>query len=543
MVSVESVRVPFPSRLVNDYLWDFPAVAEFFDYDPHDPESFLRRYEHLQENFRADRRALAAALAGYNRRLGADQAALANAERLADPGVACVLGGQQAGVLTGPLYTVWKAISILQLTRRVEAAGIPAVPVFWVAAEDHDFAEIDHLDLVDREHRLVRLRLDLDPGPRRSVGHVPVGQAVFRLLDEVDALTPPTEFKGRILGKARELAEAATDLADWFGRLMAWLFRDTGLVLVNPLEPDFRRLQAEVLAGFVRRRPAVTAALEAARDRLRARGYEPTVELREPGVAHLFIYHDGERLPLVAENGRLVARGAELSHTEAELEAVAREAPWRLSPSVVLRPVGQDAVLPTLAYLSGPGEISYYALFREVHTVCGRQMPVIVPRAYVTLVERQYRRAMEKYGLSFADVVGDLDARLREWLAGQDRVGLDELFATVKREVAGQFQSAARRLGELDPNLRGLARNQLGRAMKLVVQLEQKARQSLRRREEVAVRQFEKLRTHLFPRENFQERVFNCFPYLFKYDLALLDAVDRLPLLDDPGHKVVYIGT
>lgn len=538
----EAVRVPYASPLVHDFLYGFERVRALYAYDPHDPESLARRYRWLRDRWRGDRSGLVRVLDDYNRRLGAGPRALENAARLGRPETVAVVAGQQAGVLTGPLYTVYKAMSAVLLARRCDRElGIPAVPVFWISAEDHDFAEVDHVHLITPDHRLARLALDEGPPGKWSVGHVPVSGAVFRLLDAVEAHTAPTEFRPAMLDTLRRLAEASDNLADWFGRVMAWLFGDAGLVLANPLLPGLRRLQSEALAAMIRRREATRAALEAAEARLAEAGYAPAVERKDPGALHLFTYVDGERLPLLDEAGAFVARGSGRRFTEAELLRLAETEPTRLSTNVVLRPIAQDAVFPNLATLCGPGEIQYYAQFTDVYPVFDLEQPVLVPRPNVTLVERVYRGYLEKYGLSYVDVVTDLEARQRQYLAARDTIGLERLLSELRRDIAGRMREVGETLAALDPNLKTLATSQLGRMMGLVGQLEEKAWQRLRQREEIALRQFEKLGLHLFPGGTYQERVLNWFGYAFKYGPDLLGHLMAEPLLDGVDHKFVVL--
>ncbi|MFZ5824011.1 MAG: bacillithiol biosynthesis protein BshC, partial [Bacillota bacterium] len=253
-----------PSPSARAYLCDFAKVAPAYEYDPGRQESYARRAAYLNGGgFTGDRAALAAALERYNRALGADEAALENARLLGQEGTLVAVTGQQAGIFTGPAYSIYKAMTTIRLARQQsQRLGVPVVPVFWIAGEDHDWHEVSWVMVPAGEStKRLALREHFDQ-ERRSVGLAPAPASLTELIDEFEQLMPETEFKAEVMAKIREAAggEPALEpgatggrpsLADWFGKLMAWMFRSTGLVFLNSADPALRQIQAPFLARAI----------------------------------------------------------------------------------------------------------------------------------------------------------------------------------------------------------------------------------------------------------------------------------------------------
>ncbi len=613
--SVSDSRYP----LFDDYLHRFGAVAGLFDYSPFDPLSYRRRAQEL-ESFEGDRVALAGLLEDSNRSLGAPPEALASARRLAEAGTLVVIGGQQPGVLTGPLYTFWKAAAVVQLAGAVRdllPAGATVVPVFWIGAEDHDLPEVASVHVLTSEGTVARFAYDpagddgaggARPRPpvRTSVGYLPTGQAAQSLLDRLEPALWRTEFTGEVMAHLRSTAMASANLGDWFGRLLLGLFGHKGLVVANPLHPGLRALESSILRRMITGNAVVARLFAEGQARVRELGYEPQVE-KDPASANLYLYHGTERVPLyrvgpedrVAEpsagevagdgagevagdgagevagdgagevagdgTGEVVETGASgaaaagvsgvparatatapktarfrvgsepnaPSLSETELLDIATRTPERFSTNVVLRPLAQDSVFPVLAYVGGPGETSYFALYGGIYHHFGRRLPVIYPRPNVTLIEPAVGRHLDKCGLTPERAL-DLDG-LRRAKAGRldeaDPVGIDGVFDRLTGTVREAYGGVSEALAAVDPGLIDLAAKNLARVTIEIDWLRNKARQQHRQNCRDAVRRFEMIEVSLRPLGDYQERVFNIFAYLAKYGPAFGQVLADLPLV------------
>ncbi len=536
---IEKQRLP-GGGIADCLAFDFPRVSDFFRFDPGDPGAWPDRYQYLQTSYRQDRERLAVALTAYNRRLGCTQATLASIDRLRDPSVTAVVTGQQAGILTGPLYTVYKALTAIVMAAKAERDyGIPAVPVFWVASEDHDYAEINHIRLLKETDQLETLALPGVPAGHRSVGDLPLGSAVTKLLDDLEWMTPDSEAKAGLMAMLRDTAAWAANLADWCNMLMTRLLGQFGLICFDPMEPALRQMMAPVFRQALTITDGVNQAVLNAAESLKQQGFAPQLEFT-PSQANLFIYAGGERLPLEMDGKGFTVRGRpELSYTREQLLELAESHPERFSPNVALRPVTQDEVLPTLAYVGGPGEIAYYAQLAEVYPQFGKVMPIIYPRLSLTLLDAATAAGLDRFGLTLADAARGGTDQLDAYLESIDPVGVDRLFAGIKTDFSEAYAQLGERLAAIDDSLPVLSQGNLGRILFQVGYLEQKARQHHRRRHKALGQEYRAVSREVYPGGEPQERVLNIFPFLFRYGPDLLDRLAERLNLDGFEHILV----
>lgn len=530
-----------PGALVRDYLTGVPAATSLFAYHPFDPKALAARADALLGGWPGDRQLLADTLVAFNQTLGADAAAIDGARRLGEPRTLAVVTGQQAGIFGGPAYSVYKAITAIRLARREsERLGVPVVPVFWIAAEDHDFAEISFTEVPAGES-LQRLAIQAAPGQRVSAGHLALSDELPGLIDQLEQLLPPSEFRTDVLATLRRTARGS--YADWFGRLLAWMFAGTGLVFASPLLPGIRRLQAPALSRAIEQAEAVDAALQQGFARLAERGYEPTVDPM-PDSLKLFIYEGGERLPLHYQGDRAWVRDrSDLSWSRRELAALAAAAPERFSPNVVLRPVTQGFAFPDLAYVGGPGEISYFSLYRDVFAAFGRQMPAVYPRLAATLVEPPLARYLEKQGLTVADVCAGLQAHRQALLEEQDPIGIPAAFERYRTALEAAVTTLLTELAPLGANVQQQGDEHRRQLLVQVGKLQDKALQQHRRNCEVLLKQLDRLEAQLAPHGKPQDRSLSIVPFLSKYGPDLVRRLtEELELLEPWQHQVVFLG-
>ena len=436
-------------------------------------------------------------------------------DRLATGPVLAVTTGQQPGLFTGPLFTVYKGLSAVALARRLErSGGTPVVPVFWVAGDDHDFAEANHAAFLDGAGDLASVVLRERPAdaPLRPLSREPCGPEIRRALDELRAGTPETEFKAGMLEWLERCYRPDATLADAFAAALHALLGSRGLVVLRAYDAQAKRAAAPwTLKGL---------------DVTLPDGYTPVFVEAAQGR---------DRLERAEQGGGFVTRRSGERFTRADLERIARESPERLSPNVLLRPAIEAALLPTVAYAAGPAELKYLPDAAALYQVLGEgegegggvtpQRPV--PRWAGVIVESRVEKVMERYGFGLEALdgkPGELEARLlREALPPATL----EALAALRRELAEGYERLGRDVAALDPTLERTVQSARNAALAGTQEIEKKLVASLKRENETLVRQIARARVAVYPQGQPQERVLTLASFLVRYGPDLVDALDH----------------
>lgn len=525
-------------------------MAPFFRYDPALAGSILARQEVLQRRWAGGsgggpagrRERVAAVLTAYNRRIGAGPAALDNLAALGRGEAWAVTTGQQAGFLTGPLYAVYKAVTAILVARSAaRLTGRRVVPVYWVASEDHDFAEAAGIAFVDQAGELRRLVLPEPRVPGASVGHMPVPAVAAALVGSLVASLGPLPHGGEVVAFLQAAARRSASLAEWFARVMARLFRAEGLILLDPLLPELR----QELAGFFERAWAldgdIAAALGRQGERLEGAGY-PAPLRPLPGQAALFLYRDGRRTALGRDGDAYRERhGDGRRWTADELARLARTEPDRFSPGAALRPLAQEELLPVLAHVAGPGEVAYLAQLGDLYPLFDLAPPVFHPRISLSLTWPESVAELAGCGLRVTDLAADTGAPARcleRLLAERDAFGIRRRFAAERERIRAHYGRLVAELGEADASLAGLGAENLGRLLHQVDYLERKAWQHLKRRHRPLVAAVRRAENLLFPWGRLQEQVLNVVPWLCRRGWDLAAHLLQAPLVAE--HQLVF---
>jgi bacillithiol biosynthesis cysteine-adding enzyme BshC len=498
------------------------ALSHLFALAPQDTRSALEQPRPV------DRRVLAAALRRQAEKLGAPEAVFGNLERLEHSESRVVVTGQQTGLLLGPLYTLSKAVSAIALAKRLNTQERPVVPVFWLASQDADSFEIDHAYLLDLNEQLHRLSLPLPEG-------VPAGRVVLtgtwfeRLVGDLNAFHGPAAHRAEVTELLRRTAARAETFADWFGAILYELLGDEGLVVLNPLEPGLARLFSPVLAAELEEPLRSGAAINAAGDTLRALGYTPQLG-RAAGATNLFLEEDGQRR-LLRFDGRCFWADAGCYSRDELLARLAAD-PACLTPAAGLRPVTQDAALPTTATVVGPGELRYFAQLKGVYEQHGVAMPLIWPRMTATVLEPPVARLLEKFGVSAAEVQRDFGGVRDRVLLGLHghKLAFDNRLKALKN-LSG---SLCAHVSEIDPTLANTVTRAEADLREIFARLEVKSAAALADRDDIYTRQFGRLQAHLLPGGTPQERCLSPFSFFLKFGVAgVMAALLALPAEGD----------
>jgi bacillithiol biosynthesis cysteine-adding enzyme BshC len=539
--AVRFTDIPRTSRLFTDFLYDYEKVAQFYT-------DFGRTVSPLAEHARQvglqefDRDRVADALERINRKAGSAELTFTHIEKLRHKGSVAIVTGQQAGLFTGPLYTIHKALTVIKLAACLREQGVEAVPVFWIASEDHDYEEVNHTRLIDLEGNVRTVRYEPANRPLEvPVGKIELDEGINAALDEFIAQLPPSEFLQEIEKSVRESYQAGTPFAEAFAKLMARIFKDYGVVLLDPGDEGLKQVAAPLYAKAIEKTTEIAAALVERSAALVKAGYHAQVNTAEDMVP-LFIIDEGRRVALTQRDGRFQVKGSGRTFEKDELAQLALRCPNCFSPNVTLRPVVQDYLLPTAAYIGGPAEIAYFAQIRAVYETLERPEPCVLPRASFTIVEGRHQKTMEKYDLQLNDFFEGLHSAVTKVVETSLDRSTAEAFAETEKVFNEQLNRLEESLHKADPTLADSLKRSREKVLYQIEHLRTRFIHASARREETIFRQVERAYTTMMPNKNFQERELNAFYFLARYGQSLIDELYAAADIGFSNHRLLYVG-
>jgi bacillithiol biosynthesis cysteine-adding enzyme BshC len=535
---VDIRRFPWIRHLAADYAHDYARVAEFFAGDPTTPAAWRDAIGRTQRHAR-DRRAIAEIVQAQQRRRGAPPEAAAAAARLSDPDAIAIVTGQQAGLFGGPLFTLLKAATALRLAARVsEEHDVPAVAVFWIDAEDHDWDEVKSCGLLDGEMQVRTVSAGHPPGANEQpVARVRLDDAVLAALGELEAALQTSEFSPQVLQELRDTYRPGTGMVDAFGQWLERILGPRGLVVYDSADPAAKPLAANVFAGEIERAGETSRLAAAAGLALEARGYHAQTTPAADSVA-LFHLHR-LREPVRRTSGGFLVGERDASR-EALLDEVRRH-PERFSPNVLLRPLVQDTLFPTVCYVAGPNELAYLAQLGKVYDAFGIPMPLMYQRATATIVDANAMRFLTRHQFPFESLRAQDESAFNELLHSQLPASVDASLQDAVRAVDDSLDRVAREVALLDATLEGAARSTLSRMQDDLKKLHGKVIQAAKRKNDTLRRQYHHAQAQSFPSGQPQERAIGCVYFLNKYGPTLVDGLGGQLPLDMGTHWVVTI--
>lgn len=506
------------SELFFDYVYDFQEVKRFYNFNFRDSHSYEAAIQAVNRRT-IDRTTLCQVLEEQNKAFGSSARTIDNIRLLQNPATFAVVTGQQVGLFGGPMYTVFKTITTIKMAERLKAKmpQFDFVPVFWIEGEDHDFPEMNHVSVLDAESKVVKI--EYLPGgqmPERNLG--PVGELVFEgVLDQtfasMSASLQKSEFTDPLLELLKKSYTAGRTFNQSFASWMNVLFEDYGLIFISSHDPRLKRLLSPMFIKEVTTFPQSSQIVIARSAELEVK-YHAQIKAKS---LNLFLLHKGGRFLIEPREHDFSLKGTRHFISKEELLRIATETPELLSPNVVLRPIAQDTLLPTVTYIAGPSEIAYHAQLMGVYEYFDVPQPVVYPRASGSFMEERVERTMEKYNMDLPALFEDLNSLTMRVLDQIAEVKLDSLFGTATKTVHDALSELKFGLREVDPTLLGALDSAKSKIDINIGVLKEKAIAAQKRRNETAVRQIERAVGTLLPNGNLQEREINVVYYMNKY--------------------------
>lgn len=512
---IRHTDLPGTSRLFADFSYHFDRVTPFYRHDPHNPESFRKAAGEI--DYPAERRAaLVAALTAQNHSSAPRNESL---RKLAQPGTVAVVTGQQVGLFGGPAYTIYKALTAARMAQRLSEQGIPAVPVFWLATEDHDFPEVNHAWMFDGQSQSHMLRAEASFKGQRPVGWIALDQPPISELKDVLRFLP---FADEVIAAVEQAYVPGAGMGASFQNLLEALTRNLGLIFMDPLDPALRAIAAPFLAQAVKSAAGIQPRLVARNQELTSAGYHAQVHV-DASTSLFFLLDKGHRVPVRRKDGNY----ADLADRAAEV-----------SPNALLRPVMQDYLLPTIAYVGGPGELAYFAQSEVLYDELLGRMPVVMSRTGFTLLDARSAKLLERYKLTVdqafvqPQVLADHIAKslVPQALKGSLEAAAGKITAEVDRVKA--------ELEAFDPTLARALGNSRSRITHQLDKMLRKTEREALRRDQRASAEAQHLSAMLYPHRHLQERFYSILPFLAQHGLDLVDRLYAHVELDCPDHRV-----
>ncbi|MCI0406112.1 MAG: bacillithiol biosynthesis cysteine-adding enzyme BshC [candidate division Zixibacteria bacterium] len=532
-------QFPTTTRLFADFLYDFQKVEPFLGRNFRDERSFSAVAEKVLAG-RYPRQKAAAILTEQNRAFGSGRKTFENLERFEKTDSLAVFGGQQGGLFGGPIFTLYKAWTVLHLAEKLERhLGRPVIPFFWMAGDDHDFAEVNCTCVVNKNNHLTKLEYSpLHPPQGLPMGRVRFDESIAATLKQWEDGFNPSDFKNEVFEKLSFAYRAGRSFPEAFAFWMNQLLGNSGLVWVNPNDSRLKELAADFFVLELGLDGTSQAKVAGVNERLRDSHYHVQVHKTEE-LLNLFYQPEKRETVRKSNGGFITETGRRFS--AAELQEKIRRSPGDFSPNVLLRPVLQSHLFPVVAAVLGPSEVAYFAQIGPLFELHKLPFPVLWPRKSVTLLEGRVANVLKKQNLSVLDFAGDAEAllgRLVRESAGKVLETSSEAARQAVREAVERFKAD---LVGIDPTLEKTAEQAKAKFDLELQNLEKKGIAAAKRKNDVLREQIYRTKELLFPEGVLQERVINATYFLVKYGFDLLPQIKGQINFENFDHQAVNL--
>lgn len=507
-------KLPF-SDLFTTYTDNFEQLNKFYTYNPFKEESKEKRIQYLQQNYK--RTEYIKALEEYHNVLGINQKE--QLDKLNTDNAVVFVTGQQLGVLGGPLYTVYKTITTILLAKEAEKKyGIPVVPVFWLADEDHDIEEVTWLGIPGNE-AYTKLLYQAE-NTEHLVSEYKINPSIEELKSELKEHLINTDFSDDLWKLINYCYNDKETFASAFAKLIDKLFGKHGLLIAGSNTAKIKQIIGHSLANSITNATNIDKALQSQTEAIQKSFYSQVVV----GDSNLFyIDKNGKRLKIDKENNHWLVGEKKLS--TAQLEKDIKENPQNYSPNVFLRPIIQDKLLPTIGYVAGPGEVAYYAQMKSLYEQFNIEMPLVIPRISATLIESGIERIMntlpfnlEKYNERIEDIIS-------EYIAITDKHDIEAIFDEWKGRLYQASQKPTNIIAEIDGSLEGTVGKTISNIESTIDQLKGRVFRSVKQQEQIQIQRIKRIKEQLFPDGGLQERSVSFLYFMNKYGVDIWDDI------------------
>ena len=525
------------TKLFNDYISNYSSLKSFFETNPFSDAEIDDRVDAY--SFPGDRTFMVQFLKEYNEQFDGGDVVFESIDKLSQENAIAIVTGQQLTIFGGPLFTVYKILTAIVYAKKWEKKyNRPVVPVFWMADEDHDYDEAAAIGIPDRDN-LKTLNFDTE-GKGKRVFEIPLGNSIHSFLEDIKQFQPDTDFSDQLWAELESFYHPDATFGEAFGNWILHLFGKHGLILAGSNHPNAKQYLCEHIQNGIENADQHFELLSLKTDELVDAGYHQQVHLQ---TSNLFWIDDqGNRQKISAENGTWSAGSNDEDWTKESLLMEVESNPHRFSPNVFLRPVLQSFLVPSVAYIAGPGEIAYYSQTKEFYRNFGIKQPIIIPRFSATLLESGIDRIFEKLPFNIPDYdqrIEDLEASFIEHAETPD---IEKIFGQWRQAIDDLSTPMIRDISEIDSTLKKSSEKAKATFFTELDKLKGKVYRSVKDQEKTQLNRIRKIQANLFPERNLQEREVAFIYIMNKYGPEIWDRFLELFANETPdNHKIIRL--
>ncbi|OGU67060.1 MAG: bacillithiol biosynthesis cysteine-adding enzyme BshC [Ignavibacteria bacterium RBG_16_36_9] len=534
--------IPGHQNLFLDYMYEFENVSEFYANDFRNKENYLKIFKNVAENRRNLSPDISELLTRQYSQLKPCNLTQQNLKKLSDKKTLAIVTGQQLGIVGGPLYTFYKIITTIKLSRFLSERydDYNFVPVFWLEADDHDFNEVRSVKIIDEGNSLLTIgyKEEIEEDDlKQSVGLISLDSSINEFFDKLNRSIKETEFKSVIFDRLKNFYKEGKSFKEAFRDLVFNYFDEYGLLIFDPQDDEVKKLLKPIFKKEItdfrihtEQLVQVSATLEEL--------YHAQVKVKP---VNLFLRVDEGRYSIEPVENEYRLRRKRKSFTQEQLLELLENEPDKFSPNVLLRPICQDYLLPTAFYIAGPSEISYFAQIKPLYELYNIVQPIIYPRSSATILENSIANSLEKYSVEINDIFIDIENIKKRIVNSVEESSVDEMFAGIANQIETTFDQLKEKLLDVDKTIADSSNRYRDKILGTINELKSKAEKGQQKKYEVTLRQIDRAAVHLFPNSNLQEREINFLYFANKYGEDFLKKVFDELQINKFEHQVIKI--
>jgi len=534
--------IPGHHNLFLDYVYEFENVAEFYSNDFRNKENYLKIFKNVTENRSDLSPTISEILTNQYSQLNPSNATQQNIKKLSDKKTLAIVTGQQLGIIGGPLYTFYKIITAIKLSRFLSERydDYNFVPVFWLEADDHDFNEVRTVKIIDEGNSLLTIGYKdeiAEDDLKQSVGLINLDSSINEFFDKLNSSIKETEFKSLIFDRLKSFYKEDKSFKEAFRDLIFNYFDEYGLIIFDPQDDEVKKLLKPVFKKEItdfrihtERLVHVSATLEEL--------YHAQVKVKP---VNLFLRVDEGRHSIEPVENEYRLRRKRKSFTQEQILELLENEPSRFSPNVLLRPICQDYLFPTAFYVAGPSEISYFAQIKPLYEFYNIVQPMVYPRSSATILESSIANSLEKYSVNINDIFIDIENIKKKIISSVEESSVDEMFNGISIQMESTFDQLKEKLLDVDKTIADSSNRYRDKILGTINELKSKAEKAQQKKYEVTLRQIDRAAVHLFPNSNLQEREINFLYFANKYGEEFLKKVFEELQISKFEHQIIRL--